>query len=166
MTISVAVDAVVLSYIKDEAPELKVLLVTRQNDPFKGEYVLPGGFLDEGEELADGAARELREETGLDAYPIGQLTERAAVDRDPRGRVITFPFVFIVPGCPEVTAADDARTAEWMEVADTDLTEFGITVEGESKGLKLAFDHASILTEAVLPFTNPLDVEFGDDQGN
>lgn len=146
MAISVAADAVVFSTTPEARENLMVLLVTRKNEPFKGARVFPGGFVNEDESLMEASARELREETGLDSFPVGQLAERSDIGRDPRGRVISFPFVFVVKDCPEVVGADDAETAEWVKVED-------LSFGPEDPGETLGFDHTNILLEAVLPFT-------------
>src|SRR5687767_8851077 len=73
----------------------QVLLIKRKKDPFKNKWALPGGFINEEELTANGAYRELYEETGL-----GQdcLAHDTFVDyfqtpgRDPRGRVISFLY--------------------------------------------------------------------------
>ena len=41
-----------------------LVLVKRKNDPFKGDWAIPGGFMNEGESIPECAARELEEETG------------------------------------------------------------------------------------------------------
>ncbi len=137
--ISVTTDAVVFS--PTGTGDLYVLLVTRKNDPFKGMLSLPGGFLNPDETLIDCAVRELREETGLDAKPILQMGERSEPDRDPRGRVISFPFIFTVLDQPEVVGSDDAEKAEWVET--------GALNPNLPDSPKLAFDHIDIIGEAM-----------------
>lgn len=137
--ISVTTDAVVLS--PTPAGELFVLLVTRKNEPFQGQLALPGGFLEPNETLAECARRELSEETGLDVAPFFQLNERSDPSRDPRGRVISFPFVFLTKDLPEVTGADDAEKAEWVNVDSLDPE--------DPNSPKLAFDHLDIIGEGV-----------------
>ncbi|MCR4414556.1 MAG: NUDIX hydrolase, partial [Thermoguttaceae bacterium] len=69
--------------------DLKVLLIERTSDPFAGRWALPGGFVEMDESLDDAARRELREEAGLEDVFLEQLYTFGAVDRDPRGRVVT-----------------------------------------------------------------------------
>ena len=82
---AVTTDCVIFTY---EDWRLKVLLVRRGSEPFKGEWAFPGGFLRMDETAEQGALRELREETALVPSAIGQLGVFSDVDRDPRERVI------------------------------------------------------------------------------
>ncbi len=59
--IAVTVDNFVFYKIKDT---YKIALVERKNEPFKGHWALPGGFVDQDEDLPDAAKRELQEEFG------------------------------------------------------------------------------------------------------
>ena len=60
--IAITVDAVIF-YRKEDV--LNVLLIQRKNEPFKNQWALPGGFLEENENMEEGAKRDLEEETGL-----------------------------------------------------------------------------------------------------
>lgn len=131
----VAADIAILT-IRDGA--LAVLLIRRGNDPFKGRFALPGGFLEADETLEDAAARELHEETGLPAGEtflehIGTYSEPG---RDPRGRVVSAAFAALVPDPPRARAGGDAAATEWVAV-ERALEE------------PLAFDHSRILGGAV-----------------
>ena len=128
--IAVTVDAVVFK-IKEN--ETEVLLIKRKNDPFKTKWAIPGGFLEENEDLASGAKRELQEETGLVVEDLYQLKTYGAVDRDPRGRTISIAFAGIINSAFEVKGADDAEEAKWFELNDLPA---------------LAFDHLEILEDA------------------
>ena len=83
---ALTVDCVVFGF--DEA-ELKVLLIQRALEPFKGKWALPGGFVRVNETLDDAARRELDEETGLKNVFLEQLYSFGTVDRDPRERVVS-----------------------------------------------------------------------------
>ena len=48
----------------------RALLVRRGSEPLKGQWSIPGGTLELGETIAEGVARELREETGLDVRVV------------------------------------------------------------------------------------------------
>ena len=127
---SVTTDCVIFGY---DGKDLKLLLVERGIPPFKGMWALPGGYLQMDEDAIDGAKRELFEETGLrDAY-IEQFRTFSAVDRDPRGRVITIAHLALVR-ISEVKGGDDAAKARWFPLKDVP---------------QLAFDHDMILREAM-----------------
>src|SRR5213595_1917479 len=86
---ALTVDCVVFGF--DEG-ELKVLLIQRGLDPFKGRWALPGGFVRVDETLDEAACRELREETGLKHVFLEQLYTFGQVDRDPRERVVSVAY--------------------------------------------------------------------------
>lgn len=73
---SVTVDAVVFTADPSErpAPAVRLLLIKRGNDPFKGRYALPGGFVDPDEDLEAAAKRELEEETGFVDVTLAQVS--------------------------------------------------------------------------------------------
>ena len=113
------------------AKPLRVLLIQRKNEPVAGAWALPGGFVDESEPLPVAAARELVEETGVEAEELEQLHAFGDPGRDPRGWTISVAFLARVDQAalrPE--AADDAREVKWFSLA---------------KLPALAFDHAEIL---------------------
>jgi 8-oxo-dGTP diphosphatase len=133
--VAVTVDLVVLTL---RAGRLCVLLVRRGLAPQRGQWALPGGFIRPDEDLADAAARELREETGLSgpAGHLEQLASYGAPRRDPRMRVVTVAYLAIGPDLPDPVAGTDAAAARWMPVE-------------EALHSRLAFDHAQILTDGV-----------------
>lgn len=116
---------------------LQVLVVERDNEPYRGQDALPGGFLRAGEDLPEAAERELAEETGLDGrgLHLEQLATYGAPERDPRGRVVSVAYLAIAPDLPVPAAGSDARSARWAPVDEVRA--------------KLAFDHTQILDDAV-----------------
>ncbi len=151
---AVAVDMVILTI--DPRAHLSCLLVRRGEDPFKGAWALPGGFVDvgagyragpaQGEDLRAAAARELREETGLEVGRhqvfLEQLYTFGAAGRDPRGRVITVAYYALVSVefAPFVRAGDDARDVRWHPISAD---------EDNPSDLPLAFDHEEIVRSAL-----------------
>ena len=95
------------------ADDLAVLLIQRKDDPFKGQWALPGGFVDENESLEKAAARELEEETHLTHVRMEQLGAFGDPGRDPRGHTVTVAYVSFLAHEPTVSAGDDAHAAEW-----------------------------------------------------
>src|SRR5215471_11278095 len=129
---ALTVDCVVFGF--DEG-ELKVLLIERGLEPFKGRWALPGGFVRVNERLDAAARRELQEEAGLANVFLEQLYTFGAVDRDPRERVVSVAYYALVKLSEHAAkAATDAASAQWFPV---------------SRVPKLAFDHANILETAV-----------------
>src|SRR6185503_15894930 len=90
---ALTVDCVVFGF--DEA-ELKVLLIERALEPFKGKWALPGGFVRVEETLDEAARRELEEEAGLKDVFLEQLFSFGTVDRDPRERVVSVAYYALV----------------------------------------------------------------------
>ncbi|MFJ2958011.1 NUDIX domain-containing protein [Streptomyces sp. NPDC087270] len=118
--IAVTVDVVVLTLRQGR---LHVLAIERGGPPFAGAWALPGGFVRAGKESLDAAAaRELAEETGLDATTLGrvhleQLGSYGHPDRDPRMHVVSIAYLAFAPGLPDAQAGGDAAGADWLPVA-------------------------------------------------
>jgi 8-oxo-dGTP diphosphatase len=128
---ALAADCVVFGF---DGAELKVLLIQRGLEPFKGRWAFPGGFVRMDETVDAAARRELVEETGLKNVFLEQLYTCSAVNRDPRDRVVSVAHYALVKlSDHRAKAATDAANAEWFPV---------------SKVPALAFDHANILATA------------------
>src|SRR5579864_1735981 len=124
---ALTVDCVVFGF---DGGDLKVLLIQRALEPFKGRWALPGGFVRVNETLDSAARRELEEETGLKNVFLEQLYSFGEVDRDPRERVVSVAYYALVKlSDHRARAATDAASASWFAI---------------SKVPKLAFDHAEI----------------------
>lgn len=97
-----------------------VLLIRRGGEPYKGCWAFPGGFLEMNETLEACAARELMEETGLSVSSRTLVGIYDAVDRDPRGRVITAAYLSHYDGPMEAASAgDDAAETQWWPLSST-----------------------------------------------
>ena len=128
---AVTVDIVIFTIRSDE---LKVLLIKRALSPFRGEWALPGGFVNLDESLDAAARRELEEETGVAGVYLEQLYTFGTPDRDPRERVITIAYYALIPSDRIVLqAATDAEGVSWF---------------GMEELPELAFDHHEILSLA------------------
>jgi ADP-ribose pyrophosphatase YjhB (NUDIX family) len=88
----------------------RVLLARRANEPRRGYWDLPGGFLDETEDPLEGLRREFREETGLDVEPL----ELLQIDIEPYGDRHVFSITWVVNGAGEPVAADDVAEVRWF----------------------------------------------------
>jgi 8-oxo-dGTP diphosphatase len=129
---ALAVDCVVFGF--DEG-ELKVLLIQRGAEPFRGGWALPGGFVRVDESLDEAARRELAEEAGLREVFLEQLYTFGRVDRDPRERVVSVAYFALVKlAAFDTRAATDAADARWFPVSQVP---------------ELAFDHGDILAAAL-----------------
>ena len=73
--------------------EGKILLIERKNEPFKGKWALPGGFVEYGEKVEDAVVREVSEETGLDTKIIDIVGVYSDPTRDPRGHIVTVVYL-------------------------------------------------------------------------
>jgi 8-oxo-dGTP diphosphatase len=124
------VDVVVLS--ASSTPS--VLLVQRAYEPFVSAWALPGGFVEEGERVAEAAARELAEETGLQVESLELLGVYDTPGRDPRGWTVSAVYRATVGDERTVRGADDARDARWFQTGALP---------------SLAFDHAVIIRDAL-----------------
>lgn len=114
----------------------EVLLVRRGNEPYKGCWALPGGFMEMDENIERCAVRELMEETGLaaDEKRLRLIGVYSAPGRDPRGRTVTAAYRIDVVDDPQATAGDDAAEVRWWPVSALP---------------PLAFDHAEIIAAAL-----------------
>lgn len=129
---AVTVDCVVFGF--DEA-DLKLLLIKREADPFKGTWALPGGFVRPTEDLDEAAKRELAEETGIGRLYLEQLYTFGDPHRDPRERVISVAYYALVKLADySLKAASDAVDVAWFPVIELP---------------KLAFDHDKIVEVAL-----------------
>lgn len=128
---SVTTDNVIFGF---DGNTVKVLLIERGGEPYKGCWAFPGGFLEMDESAEDGAKRELMEETGLTTPFVKQFHAFTAPDRDPRERVLTIAYYSVVR-LSEVKGMDDASQAKWFALDE--IPE------------KLAFDHEEMLRVAL-----------------
>ncbi len=101
----------------------RVLLVQRGRPPAAGSWGLPGGLLDVGEKLADGARREVREECGIEIAVGSVVGVFEPLQFDDQGR-IEYHYVVVdfwasrVNG--EARAQDDAADVDWVAMNDLD----------------------------------------------
>ncbi|HMN28620.1 MAG TPA: NUDIX domain-containing protein [Caldilineaceae bacterium] len=132
---AVTVDIILFAF---QGNDLNVLLIQRRNPPFAGSWALPGGFVDEGEDLHSAALRELAEETNIADVYLEQLYTFGQPDRDPRTRVITVAYFALLSADQaarlQLRGQSDASDARWWSMYHLP---------------PLAFDHADILQYAL-----------------
>lgn len=144
-------DAVVFGFDKEDA-SLQVLLIKRgkakagEVGAFEGCWALPGGFLKQDEPTDECVYRELYEESAMRLFDsdngikpefIEQLKTYSARGRDPREFVVTVAYYALVKRDRyDIRGGDDAAEAKWFSI-------------GELQGLRLAFDHAQIIEDAI-----------------
>jgi 8-oxo-dGTP diphosphatase len=128
---ALTVDVVALA---GEPPRQRILLIERGGEPFAGSWALPGGFVESGERVAAAAARELREETAIEAGPLELLGVYDTPGRDPRGPTVSVVYLLRTDGELPATGGDDAAQARWFAVDELP---------------PLAFDHALVIADAL-----------------
>ena len=111
----------------------RVLLIRRKNEPFKGAYALPGGFVDIGETVEAACRREVLEESGIAVSVLQLVGVYSDPGRDPRGHTVSVAYLARLPDTPSPKAGSDAEAAEWAK---------------DWRTLDLAFDHAKIIADA------------------
>lgn len=137
---AVASDCIIFGF---DGNRLKVLLIERGQEPFKGKWAFPGGFMNIDETAEECAKRELYEETGLKTAFVEQIQAFTAVNRDPRERVISIAFFALVK-MEEVKGGDDAAKAQWFTLNEIP---------------PLAFDHELILNTAIAKLKEKIHFE-------
>ena len=111
----------------------RILLVKRGNEPFKGSWSLPGGYVEYGETVENAVVREILEETNLSSEVKELIGVYSDPDRDPRGHTITIAFLLNIKK-GEVKSGDDAADAKFFELKQLPA---------------LSFDHKKIIDDAL-----------------
>lgn len=128
---AVTADCVIFGF--DESNKMKVLLIQRGNDPYKGKWAFPGGFMNIDETTEQCARRELEEETGLKDIAVEQFYTFSDVNRDPRERILSVAHYAIIR-LSDVKGSDDAAKAQWFSIDEIP---------------SLAFDHEFMFQKAI-----------------
>lgn len=126
-----------------EDDKLKIVLVKRGNEPFKGMWAIPGGFVEEHESLEEAALRQLYEETGFKDVYLEQLYTFGDPNRDPRGKIITIAYFALIPSeSIKLKSYSHVTQAMWFPAR---------------KLPKLAFDHHKIVGYAIERLKNKIE---------
>ena len=168
------------NYRKLKEKRFSVLLVKRNNYPFKDKWCLPGGFVGYNEELETAAKRVLKTETNLDNIYIEQLYTFGDVSRDPRMRVVSTSYMSLIDkNVLDTTITDNAS---WFNINLLEDSEFiHVTLDNNKEELKfvikkelrdkttdrydyiieknesLAFDHAKVIMSGISRLKNKLE---------
>ena len=170
--ISLAIDAIVIT-TADKAQEnnrkvaekgLQVLLIQRDEETYKGEWSLIGGFVNTNDTLIECAKRKLREKAGIENIYMEQLyTYGDDINRDNRGRVVTVAYMALAP--KEKISLDSSRAskkAEWFWVEssgkdwESDKIKFVSVNDSALVVNELAVDHKDIIADALNRIKNKI----------
>lgn len=127
--IFLTVDVVVFNENRNE-----ILLIKRKNNPFKDCWALPGGFVDENEDLEEAAKRELKEETNVTVSEVIQIGAFGKPGRDPRGHMVSIAFSAQLTSQQNIKPLDDAKEVKWFFINNLP---------------DLAFDHEEIINKII-----------------
>jgi len=108
----------------------RVLLIRRKHEPLKGEWSIPGGLVEVGEELHRAVRRELKEETGLEVEPLEVMAVFDRIMRAPsRPARVRYHFVIVDYACAwkrgRISPSSDVVDARW--VPRKDLSQYRLT---------------------------------------
>ena len=169
------------NYRKTDKKKMSVLLVKRDNYPFKDKWCLPGGFIGIDENLDDAPIRILKKETNLDNIYLEQLYTFGNVDRDPRMRIISTSYIALTDKNRLDTSLNSS--ASWFDilfyeeknnVVDITLTNGKETINFSIKKTlrerttdrysftvvknnNLAFDHAKVILSGIERLKNKIE---------
>jgi len=132
--------------------KLQLLMIKRKGEPYKGQWAIPGGVVENNEDVDTAAYRELKEETNIDNVYAEQLYTWGARDRDPRGelspqnRAVSVSYMALVDSEKlNIQAGDDAEDAKWFTVQcstmATTLEDGKGSVLGKEKDYSLTLSH-------------------------
>jgi ADP-ribose pyrophosphatase YjhB (NUDIX family) len=144
---SVTVDMLIFALdLEEEETVAELLLIKRKNHPCIGQWAIPGGFVEMDESLEEAAARELKEETGLENICLEQIYTWGDVKRDPRTRIISVSYMAAISKAEHIIeAGDDAAEALWFQVKKQKLSElsngatYALTIENEEEHIFISY---------------------------
>lgn len=151
--LSAMVDILILSvssqetnnYRKTDKKKMSVLLIKRENHPFKGKWCLPGGFIDISENLDDAPKRILKKETNLDDIYTEQLYTFGDAKRDPRMRIISTSYIALIDKNRLHNNLPDNAT--WFDITKHEENDNIVVINLESDKEKLSFKIKKVLRE-------------------
>lgn len=168
------------NYRKLSDKKMSVLLVKRENYPFKDKWCLPGGFVQIKETIDEAATRILADETNLHDIYIEQLYTFGELDRDPRMRIISTSYMALID--KNMLSENVAQNASWFNIFTLeDENSINVTMENGKEEIKfkikktlidkttdrfkytveqndkLAFDHAKVIAVGISRLKNKIE---------
>ena len=161
------------NYRKLNTKKLSLLLIRRDDYPFKGKWNLPGGFVNINENLEAAAQRILQRETNLNQIYIEQLYTFGEVNRDPRMRIISIAYMSLINR--EALTGSLSSSSKWFDIFyKTENNIITVTLQNEENILSLsavfennsikiinadefAFDHAMIILTGLMRLKNKVN---------
>ena len=134
--IPVAIDCVIFGYEEDE---LKLLLYPRRFAPFKGEWSLLGGFVQDDESMEDTVKRVLKLTVGLENIYVDQVGAYSDPERDPGGRVISMAYYALIRIDEHDKKLVDDKGGKWWSITARPA---------------LIFDHSQMVSDALEKLQN------------
>ena len=133
------------NYRKSEEKRMSILLVKRDDYPYKGKWCLPGGFLNpKTETLEECAKRVLKRETNLENIYLEQLYTFDRIDRDPRMRVISTSFVALID---KEKLTEKVENASWFDILKIEEKNHVVTISLSNKEEEITFSIKKTLKE-------------------
>ena len=173
-------DGVQENYRKLNEKHFSVLLVKRDNYPFKDKWCLPGGFVKIDESIDDAAVRILAKETNLHNIYVEQLYTFGEVDRDPRMRIISSAYMALID--KNMLKEELVNNASWFNISVLeDEKEINVSLDNGDehmsfvigkelkhlttdrykynvlKNEKIAFDHAKVIAVGISRLKNKIE---------
>ncbi len=159
------------NYRKSNKKYMSILLVKRDNYPFKDKWCLPGGFLAMDEDLEECPKRILARETNLHDIYLEQLYTFGSVNRDPRMRIISTSYMALI----DKNRLQDklSSNASWFNISYLDSdNEVLVTLDNGTENFQFKIkktlkehttDHYKfdIIENASLAFDHPLVIYSG-----
>lgn len=143
MNFQIAVDCVVISYDPLEG-ELKLLLIRRINEPYKGSWALPGGFVKKQEAFDRIAKKILFNETGVTDIYLGQLQAYSQTSKAHDNRIISIAYYALIRHNDLLNFMHTGHSSHWVNL---------------TKVPKLPFDHSQKVTDAMLRIREEVKVK-------
>lgn len=133
------------NYRKTSIKKMSILLVKRDDYPYKDKWCLPGGFMDVHEEIDEAPKRILKKETNVDNIYLEQLYTFGGINRDPRMRVVSTSYMALIDKNLLDTTINDK--AKWFTI-DSILEKDNITTINLSSGVdEISFKIKKVLRE-------------------